>query len=175
VDDVKGLMDDWISSHMDPHMIIDHLIRSEEREIQLYMELARTAPSEPLRRSIEAMIEEERRDIETLRALHDMFPTPSGPMMVSDTDSLDRAQRTWLDMVRTVRQMETRHVAMLMSLAALSPDPHVHRMVFSLAQGELQEAIFWNNILLALGWMQLTPPPSGPGWMPGRFTQDEKN
>ncbi|QUL98138.1 MAG: hypothetical protein IMF26_08800 [Candidatus Fermentithermobacillus carboniphilus] len=174
MDEVKDMMDDWIGTHMDPHMIIDHLIRSEEREIQLYTELARMAPSEPLRRTIEAMIDEQQHDVEALRALHDMFPTRSSPIMMTDMDSPGYGQRTWLDMVRTVRHMEMHHVSMLMNLAALSSDPHVQRIILQMADEELQEAVFWNTIVLALGWMHLTPVPPGPGWMPGRFSEEDK-
>ncbi len=133
---LKTMWDDMMGGHRDPHMIIDRLIRSEEAEIPVYEELARTAPNEPLRRRIEMMAQEEREEIERLRLLHNMYPATQSPTPYTEPEITLSQFRNWPEMAFALRNMELRQCAMLCHLAAITSDPAVAAVVMELASDE---------------------------------------
>ncbi len=168
---LKSMWDDMMGGTMNPHMIIDRLIRSEEAELPLYGELARTAPNESLRRRIEMMAEQEREQIETLRMLHDLYPAMQSPNPYTEPETSLSQFRTWPEMVFALRNIELRQCAMLCHLAAITQDPAVAAVVMDLASDELHNAMFWNSLLLAFGWTWSGSPWQGPGWGPAQRWQ----
>ena len=165
---LKTMWDDMMGGHRDPHRIIDRLIRSEEAEIPVYEELARTAPNEPLRRRIEMMAQKEREEIERLRLLHNMYPATQSPTPYTEPEITLSQFRNWPEMAFALRNMELRQCAMLCHLAAITSDPAVAAVVMELASDELHDAMFWNDLILAFGWTWSGSPWQGPSWGPGR-------
>ena len=140
---LKGIFDDMTDGKMprDPRALLDRIIHLEEMEIPLYYELARGAPNEQLRRTIEYMIEEEKQDLEKMRMLYEYFPSYGGKAPLGYADSfIDLGPyHTWLERVKKVREIELHQCAMLCHLAIYSLHPHVHKIIIDLAEQQLQE------------------------------------
>lgn len=188
-----NMMDEMMGGKMyhNPRMLLDKIIKSEEMEIPLYYELARNAPNEHLRRTIEYMAQQEKQEIEKLKMLYEYFPPYSGHTPMSRSESVHETSMyySWLDGVKKARDAEICQCYMLCHLAMYAPYPHVHKMILDLAMEELQEAMFWNDIYIAYSGMPMPYPGpgyhapgygdpgyQGPGYggMPGNYSQSEK-
>lgn len=177
--ELKGFYDDVTDGKMprDPRTLLDRIIHLEEMEIPLYYELARGAPNEHLRRTIEYMIEEEKQDLEKMRMLYEYFQPYGGKAPLGYADPfLDAGPyHTWLERVKKAREIELYQCAMLCHLAIHSLYPHVHKIIIDLAGEQLRQAAFWNDMVIAFSGMA-AGYPGGPGYggAPGIYAEAEK-
>lgn len=72
---------------------------------------------------------------------------------------------TLLGKVREVLNIELRQICYLAHLAEMAPNEVARNMVLQLIDHELQEAMFWNNVLCA--YSNLAVSPGVPGAPPG--------
>ncbi len=146
----KGPWGDWTDDGRmrDPAMILERLIRTEEMEVALYRELAAGAPTEELRMTIYGMAQEEEEQVERLRELCRHFTPRTRATAEDETESTSYSQN-WLEGVRRARDTEEHQAMGLLHLARLAPRMHVRNMILNMAEEEVQEAIFWNTILMA--------------------------
>jgi len=159
----KGMMDGWIDGKHDPRALLDRIVRLEEAEVPLYNELAAGAPNECLRRTIEYMVRQEEEEIERLEALYNYLP-PGTSRKRSGTVEKTSWQCNWLDRVKKVRDMEIRQCLMLCHLSMQVSNSGTKKMILDISLDELQEAQFWNDILIAYGDNSTAyPGPAGPG------------
>lgn len=161
----KGMAGDWMDGSYDPRSLLDKIIRSEEAEVPLYNELARNAPNEHLRKTIEYMARQEREEVARLRTLYDYLPPGEASLGRPADESF--VQRTWVDGVKRVRDMEIRQCLMLCRLALNITYPHVFKMILDIAAEEMREAQFWNDILIAYGDNSMACPGVGYPGYPG--------
>ncbi|HHW43830.1 hypothetical protein GFC01_13290 [Desulfofundulus thermobenzoicus] len=185
---VKGMADDWMDGgvYHDPRALLDRIISSQEAQAPLYHELARTAPNEHLRKTIEYIAQQDREDVEKLRRLHHYFPGYAGPAPRSRSESFTESSvhHAWLEGARRARDMEIRQCYMLCRLALYAPMPHVHKMILDLAMGQLGQAEFWNDMVIAYsGLVGGYPGPTYPypgypgpvyGSVPGVYAGPDK-
>ncbi|MBE3581973.1 MAG: hypothetical protein IMW96_10155 [Thermoanaerobacteraceae bacterium] len=158
---IDGMMDDKM--YYNPRRILDKLVRTEEAEIPLYHELAKGAPSECLRKTIEHLARREKEGVEQLRMLYHHFPSYHGTEEnIQEATEAISTYGDWSEGVKKARDIEVRQCYWLCHLAMYAPDPHVHMMILDLAKEEIQQAMFWNNIYCACTRMSPYPDP----WQP---------
>lgn len=161
----KDMTGDWIDGSCDSRLLLDKIIRSEEAEVPLYNELARNAPNEYLRKTIEHMARQEREKVARLRTLYDYLPPSEASLGRPAGESF--VQRPWVDDVKRVRNMEIRQCLMLCRLALNIAPPNVFKIIVDIAAEEMREAQFWNNILIAYGDNSMACPGAGYPGYPG--------
>lgn len=148
----RGPWGDWTDDGRmrDPAMILERLIRTEEMEVALYRQLAAGAPTDELTMAIYGMVQEEEEQVERLRGLCVHFPPRTGSMTEEDkAESTSYSRADWLEGVKRARDTEEAQAMGLLYLARLAPRLHVRNMILNMAEEEVQEAIFWNAILMA--------------------------
>lgn len=146
----RGPWGDWTDDGRmrDPAMILERLIRTEEMEVALYRELAAGAPTEELRMTIYGMAKEEEEQVERLKELCRHFTPRTRAVAEEEAETAFYSYGGWLEGARRARDTEEAQAIGLLHLARLTPQMHVRNMILNMVEEEVQEAIFWNIILM---------------------------